>query len=197
MASQDKYLNMKSVNSYKCEYPGCENVQAILSKIKTGDHKGKRVCNYHKNMLEPSLKRSQLSSKKTQLKKSPLSKFSKTNKTKSKNYKGFFDKMILKLYDKPVCENCGCNINVNYQPYHNIAHILSKQIYKSVAEQEDNILFLCTHKDHKDASTSCHADFDSSLKKRETMKVFPTAKERIKSLTIKEYGSERTQFENT
>lgn len=58
-----------------------------------------------------------------------------------------------------VCEECG---RMNFSPTRvNIAHILPKQIFKSVATNDDNFLWLCL---------LCHARYDSSFSKAITMK---------------------------
>lgn len=71
------------------------------------------------------------------------------------------------------CDNCGCRINVGYLPSWNIAHILSKRHYKSVAEHKENTLTLCSSKDI--GSKHCHEKFDSSIEDRVNMPVFKIA----------------------
>lgn len=57
-----------------------------------------------------------------------------------------------------ICEECGRRV---FSPTRaNIAHILPKQIFKSVETNNNNFLYLCLE---------CHGNFDSSWKKAATM----------------------------
>lgn len=82
---------------------------------------------------------------------------------KGKGYKEFFDKhrSIIRS-TKAVCAECGCRLKGNYDE---VAHILPKSKFKSIAKNDDNIIYLCPQH---------HGEYDnesnSSIQK---MKIFP------------------------
>lgn len=160
---------------YSCEI--CEKKVLLRQRVKEGEFKDKKVCSYCHSMYSVKKKI--------------------VVKNKTTNYSGFFSRMIDILATKPYCENCGCKINVGHLPHNNIAHILSKRTYKSVAENSQNIIFLCDLKDHSSEVRSCHGEFDNDILKRVEMPVFSVAKSRIESikLEIKERGKELYVFE--
>jgi hypothetical protein len=74
------------------------------------------------------------------------------------------------------CEECG-----EYIPHSSFwqqiaaqCHILPKEIFQSIAKLIQNRLHLCLR---------CHNDFDSSWEKASSMKVFPLAIERLKTIS--------------
>src|SRR6187549_334801 len=75
------------------------------------------------------------------------------------------------------CENCGLHI---YNPSgKNVEHILPKRIFKSVATNDRNVLYLCSTFDRSDGKTGCHEQYDSSWSKARTLPVFKLATERL------------------
>jgi ribosomal protein L37E len=107
------------------------------------------------------------------------------------NLNDFFKKEELKLSKKLICENCGVPLKSTFMRS-NIAHILPKQRYKSVSDNPNNILYLCSFKDN---GNNCHSHFDfGGNKQREKMPVFQTALKKVKYMLeenmIKENGSE-------
>ena len=64
------------------------------------------------------------------------------------------------------CENCKTKIRLGKN---NIAHIIPKAIFKSVATNPNNFMYLCH---------GCHDLYDSSFDKASRMVVFPLAKKR-------------------
>lgn len=136
----------------------CGNPTAIRSTIKVGENKGKKVCQYCKP-------------KSTDIPK-PAYKLKVHRKKKREGYSEFFDEAISLMMHSPFCDNCGMTINVVYQPHHNIAHILPKQRYKSVATNSHNIVFLCAS---KDGGPACHERFDNGYTSMMEMPVFALA----------------------
>lgn len=175
MRFKSKYTYPPKKKTLSCQIDSCGKEVLLRSTIREGEFKGKKVCAYCK--------------KKYEAKKSV-----RVVKEKRESYSEFFDKMIELLKVQKVCENCGKPINVGYLAHHNIAHILSKQRYKSVATNQHNILFLCSAKDGAEA---CHDKFDSSIKDRVNMPVFALAKKRIDLIRneIEEKGNELFIFD--
>jgi ribosomal protein L34E len=156
---------------YNCEIPGCNSKVAIRSTIKTGEHKGKKACPGCKHRIEGvSTPRKRLKS------------FNPKTKEKRKAERAglpeFFEEAVKALTKNPRCANCGRKINAGYMPVMNIAHILSKSLYKSVMAHPKNFIPLCAYKDNPDGS-SCHYDFDNNILDRPKMPCFKEAKERF------------------
>ena len=145
----------------------CAQQVPIRSTIKTGDHEGKKVCPVCKEKydshspLKPSTRLRRITPK-TQARR----------KEERAGYPKFFRLSIEELKLSPTCQNCGGSINYDYEPVRNIAHILPKQRYKSVATHPENKLFLCASKDNRNA---CHERFDSGVSSMKEMPVFPLA----------------------
>jgi hypothetical protein len=173
---------------YSCEIPGCSSKVAIRSTIKTGEYKGKKACPGCKHKIEGA--------------KSPkkrLKPFNQKTKDKRKAERAglpkFFKDSIKDLVSNPICANCGRKINAEYMPVMNIAHILSKSIYKSVMAHPKNFISLCAYKDNPDGS-SCHYDFDNNILDRPKMPCFKEAKERFYDLKdeVIERGKEYSTY---
>jgi len=160
-----------------CELCGTE--VAIRSTIKTGDHKGKKACPFCK--IAQDLPPIKLKSKF----RSVTPKTRAKRKKEREDYPEFFETAIKELARSPWCQNCGGKIQVWSNPHHNIAHILPKQRYKSVATNQNNKLFLCASKDEQNA---CHERFDSGTSSMLEMTVFQLAVEKFK--TFKEEVAE-------
>jgi transcription elongation factor Elf1 len=169
-------MQKNSKKIYHCQIDGCGKGVLLRSTIKEGEFAGLKVCAYCKSKFEGKKKVKKVVKSKT-------------------DYRPFFDTMIEELRGKPFCENCGCRIKVDYLPHFNVAHILSKQKYKSVALEPNNIIFLCSSKDKE--NVGCHEIYDSGLEQRSLMPVFSTAKERLEKIAdkITEKGKERNVFE--
>lgn len=71
------------------------------------------------------------------------------------------------FYRGKKCQECGA---ILVGSTFEVAHILAKSNHPEVAQENLNILGLC-----KD----CHARFDSSMRNRSTMKVFPLSYQRV------------------
>jgi hypothetical protein len=76
------------------------------------------------------------------------------------------------------CENCGFDLR-RKRAGKNVAHILPKSIFKSVATEPKNIMYLCSTFDREDGKTGCHETFDSSWSKAATMPIWDIAKRRV------------------
>ena len=104
----------------------------------------------------------------------------KTYKLKGRDLTSFYTKHIELLGKTLKCQNCGGRINP-YLMHNNIAHILPKERYKSVQENDLNVIYLCSGKDGNDQD--CHFNFDNKGSVfRQTMNVYSLAVERVKSL---------------
>lgn len=96
--------------------------------------------------------------KRTEIKKKPYSipkqsqKSREAKKEQSKIRTLFFDYMINKFNENPICSETGLFIN-NVTRW-NVCHILPKRFYKSVECKEDNVILLCIDK---------HTEFDKYL----------------------------------
>ena len=145
--------------SLPCEFPGCETISDIRSKVKDRDSEyfGLYVCKYHANLLR----------KKTRSDKTRRTQ--EARKEQRKDYPEFFQKMC-EIARVSVCEECGTRLRGNSTE---VAHILSKSTSPEVAVDPTNILFLCS--DH-------HTQFDRNLETRSRMKANLEAIQRYKLL---------------
>lgn len=75
-----------------------------------------------------------------------------------------------------VCSECGVKLRGNTSE---VAHILPKNYYKSIATCDDNVVYLCG----LFSVDNCHSSFDSSrADKIKEMKIYPILQERFKLL---------------
>jgi 5-methylcytosine-specific restriction endonuclease McrA len=164
--------------------PDCGATVAIRSTIKSGEHKGLKVCPLCKHKVEGKTKP-----------RKGLKPFNPKSREKRKSERAglpeFFQNAIEELKKKPKCVNCGRRINVNYRPEMNIAHILPKSKYKSVNDHPFNKIFLCAYKDNPDGS-SCHIDFDTRILDIPKMPCFTEAKKNFEK--FKDEVAERGQI---
>lgn len=171
-----------NVKWYNCQIGTCFRAVGIRSTIKNGEHKGKKVCPSCKAKFDSPAKKK--------------SKVVEARKEQRKPLADYYSYGIKKLSENPHCQNCGRKIIVGLHPINNVAHILSKQKYKSVMANPYNMLFLCDSKDNPDGR-SCHTEFDSKVKARPEMPVFNTAILVYSSFKddVKEWGVEREIME--
>lgn len=161
-----------------CEYPHCEQIQQIRSKIKNknSEHYGLYVCNKHANQERaPKVK-----SEKT-------IRTEKSRKEQRKDYPEFYQSQIEKATGKP-CLECGERLKGNSTE---ICHIVMKSTNPELALLEDNIMFLCF-------SNGCHSKFDSSLEIRKKMKCFPQSLNQYRLIRdeVVKYSGEVIFYEN-
>lgn len=153
---------------YKCDI--CSREVPIRSTIRNNEkYKGKKCCGFCKQ---------------------------KHDKVVDDSKKKFFDDNIALLKIMPKCENCHCDIDASFMPASNVAHILAKSKYKSVAWEPNNRVFLCAGKNEKE-SNNCHHLFDSNISGRKEMEVYEIAKQRFERFKhkVKERGNEFEIFE--
>lgn len=87
----------------------------------------------------------------------------------------FFEEQVENI---ECCENCGFDLR-RTRSGKNVAHILPKRIFKSVATEPKNVMFLCSTFDRDDGKTGCHELYDSSWSRAKTMPVWELAKKRF------------------
>ena len=138
--------------SYECQIPTCNRKVNIRSTIKQGEYAGKKVCQICKK------------------------KYDTVTKDKP-DYTNFFKYAIEVMNKVPYCENCGGKIDMSYNTYWNIAHILPKSKYKSVATNPYNNLFLCSSKDN--TGRDCHREYDNNIEDIVNMPCFAEAKRKF------------------
>ena len=110
-----------------------------------------------------------------------MRKYSKKGLEKRKKdregYKEFFEEHVNKIrQERLCCEECGERLQGNVSE---IAHILPKQKYKSVAKNDNNVLYLCGMY----STNGCHDKFDNSkLEVIKEMKVYKKGVEQFARL---------------
>lgn len=92
----------------------------------------------------------------------------------------FYMKHIAKI---KKCENCGTSIL--HPGTKNVAHILPKSKFKSIATDDNNIMYLCTRLDRFDNNLGCHETFDKSWSSAKSMDIWNTAVQRVKRIRDK------------
>ena len=82
-------------------------------------------------------------------------------------YAEFFQKHVKVIKDtQACCEECGTRLRGHVSE---VAHILPKSLFKSIATNDDNVIYLCGMY----SSNECHNEFDDSkLKVFQNMLVF-------------------------
>ena len=156
------------MKQYKCEYPNCETISTIRSKVKNKDSEyyGLYVCNYHASQLRPKTVSDK--TRRTQ----------KARKEQRFDYPQFYQKHILQA-EGSRCLECGKRLYSNSSS--NIVHILAKSLSPEVATLDENIIYLCGIY----SENQCHSLFDSSLEKRSQMNCFSKSVEQYKLLRDK------------
>jgi hypothetical protein len=98
-------------------------------------------------------------------------------KEERKGFPEFFQRHIQYILDnKLCCEECGARLKGDVSE---IAHILPKSTFKSVATNDNNVLYLCGMW----SNSQCHSNYDNypSAKVKE-MKIFDKVSERFRIL---------------
>ncbi len=104
-----------------------------------------------------------------------------SSESETRALEAWFEYHQLKAKEKPICENCGKNIEYQlnsdegwiWKSSH--AHIFPKKTFHSVKTNLNNHLLLCK---------LCHGQFDSSWLNAQKMKVWPIAKARAQKLLL-------------
>lgn len=98
-------------------------------------------------------------------------------KQEREGYKEFYEYHVQKIKNEKICcEECGCNLIGDVSE---VAHILQKSFFKSIACNSKNILYLCSW---KSGGNNCHSIFDGSVEQLQKMKIFKGVKETVKEL---------------
>lgn len=98
-------------------------------------------------------------------------------KEERKGFSEFFEKHVQIIKENRLCcEECGTRLKGDVSE---IAHILPKSTFKSIATNDDNVLYLCGMW----SDSQCHSKYDNlpTAKVRE-MKIFPKVVEKFKIL---------------
>lgn len=84
-----------------------------------------------------------------------------------KGFAEFFQKHIKRIKDtKACCEECGARLKGHVSE---VAHILPKSTFKSIATDDENVIYMCGMY----SENQCHTNFDTfSVKKFRKMLVF-------------------------
>lgn len=89
-------------------------------------------------------------------------------KEERKDFPEFFQKHIQNIRDNNLCcEECGARLKGDVSE---IAHILPKSTFKSIATNDKNVIYLCGMWSEK----QCHTNYDNlPADKLRKMKIFP------------------------
>lgn len=160
---------------YKCEYPDCETMCNIRSRVKdkSSVYYGLSVCNHHAVLLRPQKKTSEKTLR-TQ----------NARKEQRKDYPEFYQSQIQEAQGKS-CLECGKTLQGSSTE---IAHIIMKSKNPELSVLNDNIIYLCE---------SCHGKFDQNMEVRSCMKCFNQSIDQYKLIQNKvlRHSSETLYYE--
>lgn len=117
------------------------------------------------------------------MRKTPLKKYNKKSRDNRKKeregFPEFYQKHIRYIKENNIsCMNCGESLVGDVSE---VAHVLPKSKFKSIATEDINILYLCGWK-----GSNCHAKFDSSSNRIfKEMPVFSTVSDKLDLLLEK------------
>ena len=78
--------------------------------------------------------------------------------------------------DNHSCKECGDNLIGDFSE---VAHILPKSKFKSIAMNDDNVIYLCG----RHSKNNCHAKFDNySISAIKEMNIYPSVQKSFSSL---------------
>ena len=90
--------------------------------------------------------------------------------------KFFFKHIKIIKSERKVCEECGDRLQGDFSE---VCHILNKSKFKSIAMEDDNVIYLCGWK----SNNNCHAMLDNSaLEYVKRMKIYPKLQAAFKGL---------------
>lgn len=95
-------------------------------------------------------------------------KASERRKTEREGYADFFLKHAEIARKRRTCDNCGAKLVGHVSE---VAHILPKQVFKSVATNDNNVVYLGSA---AFSNCTCHDEYDSSWSKAKKMPVWKT-----------------------
>lgn len=88
----------------------------------------------------------------------------------------FFKHIKIIKRNKVKCSECGCALIGDFSE---VAHVMPKSKFKSVAMENDNIIYLCGWK----SENNCHGKLDnSSIETVREMKIYPKIQAAFKKL---------------
>lgn len=110
-----------------------------------------------------------------------MRKYSKKGLEKRKKerdgYREFYEYHVEKIKKEKIrCQECGCSLIGDVSE---VAHILQKSFFKSIACNSKNILYLCSW---KSGCNNCHSTFDGSVEQLQKMTIYDKARETVKGL---------------
>lgn len=90
-------------------------------------------------------------------------------KSDREGYSEFFEKHIdIIRKGRLKCAECGDILTADVSE---VAHILEKSYFKSVALNDENVLYLCSWK----SKNNCHSRFDGTSEQLQSMTIFKSA----------------------
>lgn len=100
-------------------------------------------------------------------------------KEERQGFAEFFQKHVLNIKNqRECCKECGNKLRGDVSE---VAHILPKNLYKSIATNDDNVIYLCSWKD----TNNCHSIFDGTDEQLHSMVVFKAVQENVEKLLQK------------
>lgn len=104
-----------------------------------------------------------------------MKRWSDKRKEERKGFPEFFKKHV-EIAKSKYCEECGEKLRGNVSE---IAHVLPKSYFKSVATEDNNVLYLCGMY----SINNCHSNYDNfPAEKVKEMKIYPKIQGAFKQL---------------
>lgn len=108
-------------------------------------------------------------------------------KADREGYSEFFMKHVDLIQDNQIkCQECGQRLLGDVSE---VCHILPKNIFKSIATLDENIVYLCSYK----SANNCHSKFDDgAIEQVKQMEIYPYVKEKFS--VLKDLVTERINY---
>lgn len=108
-------------------------------------------------------------------------------KEERKDYPAFFQKHVQAIfYNREKCAECGCRLKGDVSE---VAHILPKQTFKSIATDDYNVIYLCGWR----SENNCHSKFDDGTDEQvQNMKIYSEVREKV--IKLEEKITEKINF---
>lgn len=120
-----------------------------------------------------------------------LNKYTKKGLEKRKiereGYSEFFQKHINLIKQNQIkCRECGQRLLGDVSE---VCHILPKNLFKSIATSDENIVYLCSYR----SRNNCHSKFDDGATEQvKQMEIYPYVKEKFS--VLKDLVTERINY---